>query len=212
MSGAIRVVIVDDDPIVRSAVAMYLTTAPEIELVASGSNGSEAVDLVRVHEVDVLIMDINMPVRDGISATVDVRKVSPQTKVLLLTSIDGSREVRDGLAAGASGYLLKDTSVQALVEGVRSVHHGHSVLSDGMIRRVFAPHPVPTGAVELSAREDEVLQLLCRGHSNDEIAHELFLSESTVKSHVSAIMSKLGVTSRLKAVARAYQLGLVRDA
>lgn len=207
----VRVGIVDDDPIVRSAVELYLKTDPGIVVVGTGNNGAEGVALVKAQHIDVLIMDIRMPVQDGIAATAEVRKVSPHTKVLLLTSIDTDSDVRDGLAAGAAGYLLKDTSVEALVGGVRSVHLGNSVLSDGMLSRVFRPRPRLVTKVELSARENQVLQLLCRGYSNDEIGHELFLSDSTVKTHVSAIIAKLGVTSRLKAVARAYELGLVEQ-
>lgn len=211
MSGEqlILVAIVDDDPIVRNAVKLYLQTAPEIKVVGTGENGAEAVDLVTKTRVDVLIMDIRMPVRDGISATAEVRRVSPKTKVLLLTSIDTDTDVRDGLAAGAAGYLLKDTSVEALVGGVRSVHLGNSVLSDGMLSRVVQQRAKPVATVDLSPRESEVLQLLCRGFSNEEIGNALYLSDSTVKTHVSALIAKLGVSSRLKAVARAYQLGLV---
>lgn len=213
MPKPILVAIVDDDPIVRSAVASYLTIAPELTLVGTASDGSGATELALAHQVDVLIMDIRMPGLDGISATAAVRKASPRTRVLLLTSIDGDDEVRRGLAAGAGGFLLKDTSPTALVEAVRAVHAGNSVVSSGTLARMMAPRQVVRAGTplrgELSAREEEILAKLCEGASNAEIADQLYLSESTVKTHVSAIMGKLSATSRMKAVARAFELGLV---
>lgn len=207
----IAVAVVDDDSIVRSAVASYLATDPMMDLVAVGVDGQEAIDIVRSRQVDVLVMDIRMPILDGIAATTEIRRLSPGTKILLLTSIDADLEVQQAMAAGANGYLLKDTPVQALVEGVRSVHLGNMVMSSCSLSRVITPPPAAGAAdVKLSERELGVLRLLCRGFSNDEIAEEFSLSDSTVKTHVSSVIAKMGVTSRLKAVARAFELGLVR--
>ncbi|HBX82523.1 MAG: response regulator transcription factor [Propionibacteriaceae bacterium] len=212
-STPIRVAIVDDDPIVRSAVASYVATSSDLNLVAIGSDGNEASGLVVKHEVDVLIMDIRMPGMDGIAATAEVRRVRPSTAILLLTSIDGDDEVRRGLAAGAGGFLLKDVTPLALVQAVRSVHVGNPVVSSGPLLRMMRLHtPVSPGVPlrgDLSGRERDILALLCQGASNAEIAETLFLAESTVKTHVSAVMAKLSATSRMKAVARAFELGLV---
>ena len=213
MTATIRAAIVDDDSIVRSAVTSYLATADDIEIVATGQDGIEAVDLVKKHHIDVLVMDIRMPNMDGIDATAEVRRIAPHTHVLLLTSIDGVDEVRRGLAAGATGYLVKDSSPATVVEGVRAVHSDVSVVTPSTLARVMAtesrPAPVVNTDIELSARETEVLHLLARGMSNSEIAATAFLSESTVKTYVSGIMTKLDAPSRLKAVVRAYELGLV---
>lgn len=216
MIEPITVAVVDDDPIVRSAVASYLAIAPELVLVESADDGAEAAALCVRHGVDVLIMDVRMPGTDGITATAEVRRLSPRTKVLLLTSVDSDDHVRRGLAAGAGGFLLKDTSPRALVEAVRSVHLGNAVVSTVPLLRVMAGDPPRPGRGEplrspLSGREEEILALLCQGASNAEIAEQLYLAESTVKTHVSALMTKLSATSRMKAVARAYELGLVSD-
>lgn len=211
-SARIAVAIVDDDPLVRSAVSSFLATDPDIDVVAQGADGREAVSIVASHHVDVLLMDVNMPHLDGVAATAEVRRESPHTRVLLLTALDTDNTVRAGISAGASGYLLKDSSVQAIVEGVRSVHRGNVVMSQIPANRLLTPPATPVKRPELplSSREVEVLELLCQGLSNDEIASAMMLSESTIKTHVSAVISKLGVSSRLKAVARAHQLGIVR--
>lgn len=215
MDDPITVAIVDDDPIVRSAVASYLAIAPDLLLVGSADDGADAAALCARHGVDVLIMDVRMPGMDGIAAIEEVRRLSPRTRVLLLTSLDGDDQVRRGLAAGAGGFLLKDTSPGALVEAVKAVHLGNSVVSPAPLLRLMGERARSDRGAELrsplSAREAEILTLLCQGASNGEIAEQLFLAESTVKTHVSALMAKLSATSRMKAVARAYALGLVSD-
>lgn len=213
-SGPIRVAIVDDDPIVRSALTAYLQAADGFEIVHSATNGAEALSRLAADPVDVVLMDIRMPVMDGISATAAIRRTNLTTKVLLITSFDEDEAVRTALGAGANGFLLKDTSPQGLVEAVRAVLQGSSVVSPGPMARLVhnqaAPRTRPRPLEhELSARELEILRLLCDAQSNAEIARSLYLSESTVKSHMTAIMSKLGVTSRLKAVIRAYELKLI---
>nr|NLI50192.1 response regulator transcription factor [Propionibacterium sp.] len=212
----IRVIVVDDDSIVRSALVAYAQAAPDLQVVGSFANGAEAVAAVDADPVDVVIMDIRMPVLDGISAAERIRATHKHTRVLLLTSFDEDHYMVDALAAGASGFLLKDASPKALVDAVHAVVEGTTVVSPEPLgrlvrsragKRTTAPSRPPQ--VELSARELEILRLLCQALSNSEIADRLFLSESTVKTHVSAIMTKLAVPSRLKAVVRAFEWGLV---
>lgn len=215
----IRLLVVDDDPIVRDAIAAFAGSSPEIEVKGVCADGAAAVRAVGQQPIDVVVMDVRMPVLDGITATPQIKQASPDTRVLLLTSFDTDEFVTTALQAGASGFLLKDASPQALVDAILSVHEGTKVLSpatlDRLLRLPSAPRPSEAGqpdarrSPELSARELEILQLLCRAHSNSEIAALLHLSESTVKTHMTAIMTKLRVTSRLKAVVKAYDLGLV---
>ena len=220
----IRVIVVDDDPIVRSALISYVQASPTIEVVGACGDGAEAVAAVEATPVDVVVMDIRMPVMDGITAVGAIRARSANTRVLLLTSFDEDDYMINALRAGAAGFLLKDASPKALADAVHAVHEGTTVVSPapmGRLVRAGGKHPPtarpaegrPAGGVDLSARELDILRLLCEAHSNAEIAQELYLSESTVKTHVSAIMSKLMVKSRLKAVVRAYEWGLIdRDA
>lgn len=209
----VTVAIVDDDAIVRSALASYLQ-AGGFDVVHQATNGEEALLAIARTPVDVVIMDVRMPKMDGIRATSELRRQAPNTKILIITSFDEDEAVRDALSAGANGFLLKDTSPGGLAEAVRTVMRGSSVVSPGPITRLVqvAPSrrsPTPPAEIGLSPRELEILQLLCEAYTNTEIASSLYLSESTVKSHVSAIMTKLQVSSRLKAVVRAHELGLV---
>lgn len=210
----ITIALVDDDPIVRSALGTYLSTASGMEIVHRCADGAEALDALAEREVDVVITDVRMPRMDGIATTAELRRRFPDVRILVITSFDEDEAVRGALEAGANGFLLKDTSPQGLVDAVRAVVQGTSVVSPGPITRLLhaPPRAMLTRAapeIGLSPRELEILQLLCNAYSNTEIAQELYVTESTVKSHVSAIMAKLGVSSRLKAVVRAYELGLV---
>ncbi len=208
--GTIRCVVVDDDAIVRSALASYLKSAPDVELVTTCANGAEAVKAAREHDIDVVLMDIRMPVLDGVEATRQIRSQRPATHVLLLTSFDQDDTMIDALRAGAGGFLLKNEAPETILEAIRSVHSGSSVLTTEPLTRLVAERKKPRAQVfDLSPREADVLALLCRAYSNAEIAAELILSESTVKTHVSAVMNKLQVTTRLQAVVRAYEMGLV---
>lgn len=218
-NGPVRVIIVDDDAIVRSALGAYVGASPELTVVGAYSDGSEAVAAVSApgFGVDVVLMDVRMPVMDGITATEQLRAGNPNVKVLLLTSFDEDDYMMNALKAGASGFLLKDASPKAIVDAVLAVHNGTTVISPEPLGRLVrgksaAKHrqiPQPPRKVDLSGRELDILRELCHAHSNAEIAEKLYLSESTVKTHVSAIMSKLLVNSRLKAVVRAYEWGLV---
>ncbi len=211
----ITVAVVDDDAIVRSALTSYLRSGG-FTIVHEATNGEDALVSITRRPVDVVIMDVRMPKLDGIQTTAELRRRLPGIKILVITSFDEDEAVRDALAAGANGFLLKDTSPAGLAEAVRTVMRGSSVVSPGPITRLIQQHqqppahPTSTGKeLGLSPRELEILRLLCDAYSNLEIANTLQLSESTVKTHVSAIMMKLQVASRLKAVVRAYELGLV---
>lgn len=206
----IRCIVVDDDAIVRSALASYVNSASDMELIATCSNGAEAIQAARANVVDVVLMDIRMPVLGGVEATRQIRKQHPTTHVLLLTSFDQDDSMIDALRAGAGGFLLKNEAPETILEAIRSVHSGSSVLTTEPLTRLVSERKKPKAPqLDLSPRESDVLALLCRAYSNAEIAAELVLSESTVKTHVSAVMNKLQVATRLQAVVRAYEMGLV---
>lgn len=214
MAKGVSVAIVDDDAIVRTALRAYLSAAEGFVVSQEFANGAEAVTALATDPVDVVIMDVRMPQMNGIDATTALRSLLPDVKILVMTSFDEDDIVRDALRAGANGFLLKDTSPSALIDAIRAVLQGTSVVSPGPITSLLlnrgAPPPPPPTELGFSPRELEILRLLCAAYSNTEIARELFVSESTVKTHVSAIMAKMQVPSRLKAVVRAYELGLVR--
>ena len=214
MADPVTVAIVDDDAIVRAALVAYLGSAEGFVVRHELTNGIEAVSTITKDPVDVVVMDVRMPKLDGIQATEALRTTLPDLKILVITSFDEDGAVRDALRAGANGFLLKDTSPSGLVDAIRAVMQGSSVVSPGPITSLLlndqrASRPTPAPELGLSPRELEILRLLCAAYSNTEIAEELFVSESTVKTHVSAIMTKMQVPSRLKAVVRAYELGLV---
>ena len=214
----IRVGVVDDDAIVRSALSGQLGAEADIEVAFVCETGTQAVAEVRAHAPDVVLMDVRMPELDGIGAAAEIRRASEHTKVLLMTAVDLDGDVAASLAAGASGFLIKSGEPGAVANAVRAVHLGSSVISQGPLTRwSTAPSLPPATPASASpqppftVRELEVLRLLSRAHSNAEIAEIMVLAESTVKTHVSSIMAKLGVSSRLKAVVRAHELGLVTD-
>jgi DNA-binding NarL/FixJ family response regulator len=210
-----RVVVADDQELVRSGLQLVLE-ARDCEVVGLAADGREAVDVVREQEPDVVLMDIRMPVLDGIAATRELTAAGCPTRVLVLTTYDLDRYVYDALAAGAAGFLLKATPPDRLVEGIRTVCAGESLLSPVLTQRLiesYLRHPPADGAAAavagLTDRERQVLVLVARGLSNDEVAAELVVAESTVKTHVNRILAKLGVTTRVQAVVLAWELGLV---
>jgi DNA-binding NarL/FixJ family response regulator len=214
MNGTISVLIVDDQPIARAGFRSVLAAAPRIEVVGEAADGEEAVELARRLRPDVVLMDIRMPRLDGIEAT---RRLAG-LKVLILTTFGLDEYIVEALRAGASGFLLKDAPVDELVGAIRAVAAGEAQLSPTVTRRLLdqvahrLPAPVtPTdgGFEELTPREREVLQLMAGGLSNAEIAAALFVSEPTVKTHVSSVLSKLGLRSRIQAVIYAYEAGVV---
>lgn len=213
----IRVGIVDDDAIVRSALSEQLRVEADIEVVFVCATGVQAVAEVQADPPDVVLMDVRMPELDGVGAAAAIRRVSERTKVLLMTAVDLDGDIAASVAAGASGFLIKSSEPGAIVNAVRAVRLGSTVISSGPLTRwTTAGSPQgPWGASvlpngPLTERELQILQLLCQAHSNAEIADIAGLAESTVKTHVSSILSKLGVSSRLKAAVRAHELGLAK--
>lgn len=216
---SIRVVVADDQELVRSGFSMILEAQQDIEVVAEAGDGLEALAAVRRHTPDVLLLDIRMPHMDGLEAA---RLVCAESgcKVVMLTTFDLDEYVYEALYAGASGFLLKDVRRDDLVHAVRVVAAGDSLLAPSVTRRLVAdmirrrraeaaPEPAPARLAALTAREEETLRLLARGLSNAEIATTLFVSEHTVKTHVSNVLSKLGLRDRVQAVICAYETGLV---
>jgi DNA-binding NarL/FixJ family response regulator len=223
---AIRVVVADDQELVRAGFAMILDAQPDIEVVAEASNGAEAVAEVRRTGADIALLDVRMPVMDGLEAA---RRIcnpggaasGPGTRVVMLTTFDIDDYVYTALQAGASGFLLKDVRRDDLVHAVRVVHGGEALLAPSVTRRLieqFARRPERTAAApapdpalaQLTARESETLRLLARGLSNAEIAAEFVVSEHTVKTHVGNVLSKLHLRDRIHAVVYAYESGLVQ--
>ena len=211
-----RVVVADDQELVRSGLQLVLETRG-CEVVGVAGDGREAVDVVRRTEPDVVLMDIRMPVLDGIAATRELTGAGDPAKVLVLTTYDLDRYVYDALEAGAAGFLLKATPPDRLVEGIRTVCAGESLLAPSLTWRLieeYLRHPPTDGqppALDgLTDRERQVLVLMARGLSNDEIAAELVVAQATVKTHVNRVLAKLGVTTRVQAVVLAYESGLVR--
>jgi DNA-binding NarL/FixJ family response regulator len=210
------ILLADDQELVRAGLRMILSAEPDLTVVGEASDGSQAVDLAHRLEPDVVLMDIRMPVLDGIEATRVLVAEGTPTRVLVLTTYDLDDLVHAALRHGAAGFLLKSTPVARLVDGIEVVAQGEALLSPSLTRRLIEHHlaaPSPGSAAALTAglteREREVLVLVGRGRSNDEVAAELHVSRATVKSHVNRVFSKLGVTSRVQAVVLCYEHGLV---
>jgi len=212
------VVIVDDQGMVRAGFRSLLSTEDGIEVVGEAANGEEAVDVVSRLAPDVTLMDIRMPVLDGIAATRRLMEAEVATRVIVLTTFDLDEYVFEALRAGASGFLLKDAPAEELAEAIRVVAAGDSLLAPQVTRRVidaFVDRPAPRRVEpddrlrHLTPREVEVLRLLARGLSNQDISDLLFVSEGTTKTHVSNVLSKLGLKDRVQAVVFAYENGVV---
>lgn len=216
----IRVCIVDDQQLMRTGFEMILASQDDITVVGMASDGREGVDLVRSANADVVLMDIRMPVMDGLDATqAIVADAALDTKVLVLTTFDLDDYVYGAIRAGASGFLLKDSPADELLRAIRLIAAGDALLAPSVTKTLieeFARHTpddpvVATDAIEsLTSRESEVWQLMARGLSNQEIAESLILGETTVKTHVSRVLMKLGVRDRVQAVVAAYETGVVR--
>ncbi|HEY6890520.1 MAG TPA: response regulator transcription factor [Solirubrobacter sp.] len=206
----IRVVVADDQQIVRAGFGALLDTQPDITVVATAADGSEAVEVCHAHRPDVVLMDVRMPVMDGIEAT---RRVSGDARVIVLTTFDLDEYVYESLIAGASGFLLKDVRAEHLFDAVRVVAAGEALLAPSVTRRLIGEfarrRPRPRTLDELTPREVDVLRELAEGLSNAEIAARLVVSEETVKTHVSRVLMKLGLRDRTQAVITAYETGLV---
>ncbi|HEX3050819.1 MAG TPA: response regulator transcription factor [Aggregatilineaceae bacterium] len=206
----IRVMIVDDHDMVRSGLEAFLETCDDLTLVGQATNGEEAVQMCQDLQPDVILMDLIMPRMDGVAATRSIRNSFPQAQIIALTSFKEKELVQEALQAGAIGYLLKNISIDELSDAVRAAYHGKSTLAPEATRILIeaATEPPPLGH-DLTSREHEVLRLMVDGLNNREIADELTISRSTVKNHVSNVLSKLSVASRTEAVALAIQQGLV---
>jgi DNA-binding NarL/FixJ family response regulator len=214
----IRVLLADDEAMVREGFRLILESHPDIEVVAEAADGAEALELARELEPSVVLMDIRMPTLDGLEATRRLLASQTGTRVLVLTTFDNDEIVYEALKSGASGFLLKSAPRDQLVGAVRIVAGGEELLAPAITRRLiedFVRRP-PPGASRpaelqaLSERELDVLMLTARGRSNDEIARELFVSDSTVKTHIGRIFAKLGLRDRAQAVVIAYETGLVQ--
>jgi DNA-binding NarL/FixJ family response regulator len=210
----IRVLVADDQSMVRAGFRMLLGGEPDIEVAAEASNGLEAVEKAARFHPTVVLMDIRMPELDGLEATRRILAADPETRVLVLTTFDLDEYIYEALRAGASGFVLKDDPPERLIAAIRTVAAGDALLSPAVTKRVIrqfvrVPRPAPPGELdELSEREREVFRLIARGLSNAEIARELYISETTVKTHVTHILQKLGLRDRVQAVVLAYQTGV----
>ncbi|WP_269078802.1 response regulator transcription factor [Demequina globuliformis] len=212
----------DDQAMVRVGLRMILEAEADVEVCAEAADGAEATAMVAAHTPDVVLMDIRMPGMDGLAATREVLAAHPGTRVVILTTFDDDEYVYEALRAGASGFLLKSADGDTLIDAVRVIASGEALLAPEVTRRVIerfaagsatvSPEehvPSPEAVGDLSEREVEVLTLMARGMSNQEIAQELWVSATTVKTHVSHILTKLGVRDRVQAVVEAYDSGIV---
>jgi DNA-binding NarL/FixJ family response regulator len=213
----IRVALVDDEAMVRVGLRMVLTSEPDIEVVGEASDGERAVQLVLDTAPDIVLMDVRMPGVDGIEGARRVLAAAPGSRVIVLTTFDETAFVEGALRAGVSGFLLKAAPPERLIEAVRAVHAGGGLLDPAVTVRVIgafaaaAPRARRSAALDaLTERERQVLRLAARGMSNVEIAAELFVGETTVKSHMSSLLTKLGLRDRVQAVVVAYEHGLVQ--
>ncbi|MGH3897464.1 MAG: response regulator [Pseudonocardiaceae bacterium] len=215
----IRVVVADDEPLARDGLAALIGSAPDIEVIATAANGADAVRLARDLSPDVVVIDVRMPVLDGIAATAELLTAVParsRPRVLVLTTFDLDEYVYDALTAGASGFLLKDAGAAEFIRAVRLVAAGEALLAPSVTRRLIEeftrrrrPTTTPRTLEVLTARERDVLAAVARGLSNAEVADELVVTEETVKTHVSRILAKLGLRDRAQAIVAAYNAGLV---
>ncbi len=206
----VRVLIVDDHSVVRQGLRMFLGADPELEVCGEARDGSEALALARKLKPDVVLMDLLMPVMDGITATAAIRRELPEVEVVALTSVIEDHAVMDAMRAGAIGYLLKDTDARELCRAIKAAAQGQVQLSPQAATRLLREVRTPEREIEpLTDREAEVLKLLAQGDSNKEISRDLKIGEQTVKTHVSHLLNKLGVTSRTQAALYAIRNGLV---
>jgi DNA-binding NarL/FixJ family response regulator len=216
----IRALVADDHPVVREGLSTIVDVEDDITVVGQASDGAEALRLARQLRPDVVLMDLKMPNVDGVQAIERIRSELPETHVLILTTYADEEYIMDGIRAGARGYLLKDASPDELVRAIRIVARGESLLQPTVAARVLdklselmmadeTPPPAPKPDTHLTAREREVLRLLAGGARNRDVAEALFISERTVKNHVSSAMQKLDANTRAEAVAKAIQLGLL---
>jgi len=216
----VKILIVDDQALFREALKSLLSVEPDFEIVGDAANGEEALRLALKHQPHIILMDLRMPVMDGVTATRRLKTVLPDAKVIVLTTFDDDEDVFEGLRAGAFGYLLKDASAEKLTEAIRAASRGEYFLLPSITAKVVAEFsrlshaPNPRNRHDalpdpLSPREMEILQMVATGASNKEIAERLVISEGTVKNHLSSILSKLNARDRMQAVIIGKELGLI---
>lgn len=216
MTDPISIIIVDDHEVVRNGLRGYLETLPEFNVIAEASSGEEALALVTEHIPDVVLMDLIMPGMDGVEATRRVKKISPRTQVVVLTSYHEDIHIFPALKAGAVAYILKDMKMDKLADAIQRAVHGETTLHPLVAERVLRNLRGEAGAdgdaflAELTEREMDVLKLIANGLSNNQIAEKLFITENTVKGHVSNILSKLHLLDRTQAAVFAWREGIVR--
>jgi DNA-binding NarL/FixJ family response regulator len=217
MSHVISVLIADDQALVREGLRMLLEAEPDITVAGEAGNGSEAIAAARRLDPDVVLMDVRMPDMDGIEATAQLVRAGSRARILMLTTFDLDKYVYQAMRAGASGFLLKDASHDQLATAIRTVSAGQALLAPPITRRLvedFCRGPAPDGAAaetaQLSQRELDVVRQVAQGLSNAEIAGQLYLSDSTVKSHIARILAKLGLRDRVQIVVFAYETGIIR--
>ncbi|GAB1544503.1 response regulator transcription factor [Scytonema sp. NUACC21] len=202
----IKVFLVDDQNLIRQGLRALLELEADLEIVGEAENGEMAIHFIEHLQPDVVLMDIRMPIMDGVAATQEIQKCFPDIKVLVLTTFDDDEYVKAALHSGATGYLLKDTPSEELAFAIRAVHKGYTQLGPGIVRKLLTQFPTaaptqppPSSLAELTPREKEVLRLIATGASNREIAQELYISEGTVKNHVTNILNRLNLRDRTQA-------------
>lgn len=204
----IKVLLVDDQGLIRQGLRVLLELEPDLEIVGEAENGEQAINLVAKFQPDVVLLDIRMPIMDGVAATREIQKRFAKTKILVLTTFDDDEYVSAALQNGAMGYLLKDTPSEELAVAIRAVYKGYTQLGPGIVKKLLTQFshvaltqspPVPSSLAELTPREKEVLQLIATGASNREIAQQLYISEGTVKNHVTNILNRLNLRDRTQA-------------
>ncbi|MEH2160393.1 MAG: response regulator transcription factor [Nostoc sp.] len=204
----IKVLLVDDQGLIRQGLRALLELESDLEIVGEAENGEQAINLVAEFQPDVVLLDIRMPIMDGVAATREIQKRFPKTKILVLTTFDDDEYVSAALQNGAMGYLLKDTPSEELAVAIRAVYKGYTQLGPGIVRKLLTQFsnptptqspPVPSSLTELTPREKEVLRLIATGASNREIAQQLYISEGTVKNHVTNILNRLSLRDRTQA-------------
>jgi DNA-binding NarL/FixJ family response regulator len=201
----IRIVVIDDQAVVRQGFVSLINTVADMEVIAEGTNGQQAVELYRTHKPDVMLIDLRMPVLSGVEAIGAIRREFPGARMIVLTTYDGDEDIYRSLQAGAQGYLLKDVFFEDLEDAIRKVHAGSRRIPAEVAERLAGR----MSGSALTGRELEVLQQIVAGKSNKEIGSHLNISEATVKSHINNILSKLGVTDRTQAATTALQRGIV---
>jgi DNA-binding NarL/FixJ family response regulator len=214
VTGPIRVALVDDQALFRAGIRMLVDSQPDLTVVGEASDGLEGVTVVRATRPDVVLMDIRMPVLDGLAATAELLGDPSPPRVVMLTTFDLDEAAARAIRQGASGFLLKDADPEFLLAAIRTVHAGSAVIAASATRDLFAhfaeaaPRPVPSAWADLTDREREIFALAARGLSNAEIAGREYLSEATVKTHISRILTKLGLRDRVQLVVFAFEHGL----